>query len=68
MNSRILFQGIMGCSLSVCHQLSIRLDTFVLHMNMSGSDDIMIGFSNSISGTCLLFIVKAVVLLSLILL
>lgn len=56
----------MGCSWSVCHQLSIRLGTFMLHINMSGSDDIVVGFSNSISGTCLLFIAKAVVLLSVI--
>jgi hypothetical protein len=54
----------MGCSWSAYHQLSIRLGTFMLHINMSGSDVIVVGFSSSISGTCLLFIAKAVILLS----
>jgi len=33
----------------------------VRHLNVSGSDDIVVGFGNSISGTCLLFIAEAVV-------
>jgi hypothetical protein len=56
----------MGCNWSVCHQLTVRLGTFMLHINMSGSDDTVVGFGSSVTGTCLLFVAKALVLHSVI--